>query len=142
MIKITLIDLMKLEFGILMTSRAKTAIQYYSVSFLLYCLEVALISLAIIHLPYDSLLINFLIRVMACSIAFYVYKNYVLSSVDELYRRYILVVALTPLISSMLIFTISTVFDMEFIIIKIGSDAVLSFLGFLFLSKKKSFTLS
>jgi hypothetical protein len=138
MIKITLIDLMKLESGSLMTGRAKTAIQYYSVSFLLYCLEVALISLAIIHLPYNSLLINFLIRVIACSIAFFVYKNYVLRSVDELYRRYILVVALTPLISSMLIFVISTVFDMEFIIIKIGSDAVLSLLGFSFLSNKKA----
>ena len=120
-----------------MTGPVKTAVQYYSVSFLLYCLEVGLISQAIIHLPYNSLMVNFLVRVITCSVGLFVYKNYVLKSVDELYRKYILVVALTPLMSSTLIFVISTISDMEFMIIKIGSDVVLSLLGYFILSKKK-----
>lgn len=121
-----------------MIGRAKTAVQYYSVSFMLYCLEVGLISLAIVHLPYNSLIINFIVRVIACSVALFVYKNYILKNIDELYRKYILVVALTPPISSLLIFLISTVSDMDFMIIKIVSDALLSLIGFFILSNKKA----
>ena len=120
-----------------MTSEVKTAIHYYSVSFLLYFLEIGLISLAITYLPYNSLILNFFIRVIACLVGLFIYKNYVLIGVEKLYLKYVLLVALTPFISSMLIFSISTITQMEFMIIKIGSDVVLSIFGYFVLRKKQ-----
>lgn len=115
----------------------KVAIQYYAVSLSLYCLEILLVYFALFYLPFNALMVNFLVRLIACSLALFIYKNYILNSVENLYRKYFFVVTITPLMSSLLIFLISAVSGMDFLIIKIGSDIILSLIGFFILSRKK-----
>tara|TARA_B100000780_G_C21078905_1_gene434408 strand:- start:333 stop:737 length:405 start_codon:yes stop_codon:yes gene_type:complete len=121
---------MKLEYKIY-----KGMFYYYSIGGGLYIIELMLVGYAGTKFPEYTAQINFIVRMVACTIAGIFIRIFVFQHGKNYLIKFITTAALIPLFSSLLFLKLTSLFSIYFLYLKITGDIVISILGYILLSK-------
>ncbi len=109
------------------------SIKYYLISLSIYLLEVSLIFFLEKIFPQDIISINFIVRIVSCIFAAYIYQKYLFKYTNNFYKKFLIIASIVPAFSTLLLLLLIKLIFFDLIILKIISDVLSSLLGYIIL---------